>query len=271
MNWEIVGIILLITMGTVLALYLLARAVVALKLWWKSLTPTPTVITTPPPGGAGPATGSATSSPTTTPTSLLKWGTIPPSATPALLLVFLWLLTLATLYCLHPGWCVRVVTEHLNVVLGVHAAFLALSIAWYKKGGTAGRWALSIILICVVAGSLFGDVIKVPEFKRPATQTVKQEPPQRETILTSSFNLKEGEYEGPIILPSGNDAWKIRFRAWRKIYVRIEDESGTIKWGSEMSPDGPVVKIPQPKKTDQIYVTSLDGEQEIFVSFVAPS
>src|SRR3989344_626535 len=242
MNWEIVGIILLIAGGTTLALYLLAKAVVALKLWWKSLTPTPT------------------------PTSLFKWGTIPPSATPALLLVFLWLLTLATLYCLHPGWCVRVVTEHLNVVLGVHAALLALSIAWYKKGGTAGRWALSIILICVVAGSLFGDVIKVPEFKRTAVQS-----PRRETVLTSSFNLKKGEYEGPIILPSGNDVWKIRFRAWRKIYVRIEDESGTIKWGSEMSPDGPVVKIPQPKKTDQIYVTSLDGEQEIFVSFVAPS
>src|SRR3989338_1392272 len=89
MNWEIVGIILLIAGGTTLALYLLAKAVVALKLWWKSLTPTPTVITTPPPGGAGPATGSATSPPTTTPTSLFKWGTIPPSATHACNLVLL--------------------------------------------------------------------------------------------------------------------------------------------------------------------------------------
>src|SRR3989344_1130668 len=237
---------------------------VFIPLWRARVRTTATIVS---PGGAG-AVGGATAAAVVAKT---PWYTIPSSAIPALLLALLWLLVLATLYCLHPGWCVRVVTEHLNVVLGVHAAFLALSIAWYKKGGTAGRWALSIILICVVAGSLFWDVIKVPEFKRPATQTVKQEPPQRETILTSSFNLKEGEYEGPIILPSGNDAWKIRFRAWRKIYVRIEDESGTIKWGSEMSPDGPVVKIPQPKKTDQVYVTSLDGEQEIFVSFVAPS
>ncbi len=132
--------------------------------------------------------------------------------------------------------------------------------AWAKKIVRIGIWVLIVVSIVWTFTKYIPDIKKIALANRVSTSVKKEA-----VIMSSEFNLKPGVWSGPIIRPE--ERWHLDYYPERKIRIKIERNGKLV---GECDMGGGLLKTVTPTSLpkDEIFLTSLDGEQVVTVKWV---